>query len=195
MSADSNSATDPSLPPSVDTSDLTGCTTKYIAGACHCRDHSFRIEACKVRFGFASCHCSSCRSSHAAPFVMWAGMNADCSTPDIFQVSTREGASSILTAFESSATCTRFFCSRCGSHLYIKYSDGERWGGEVHFPTALLDEESLKNLEEVVSAAGRPRYLHVFYSDRHGCLGDEQKWVDAPKFGGKTGLEPIWNES
>ncbi len=166
-------------------------TTKYVKGQCHCNDHSFCIEAAKIRFGFASCHCTICRTSHSAPFVMWAGMNADCSTPDIFQVSSASEATSTLTGFRSSPTCTRYFCSRCGSHLYIKYDDGERWGGEVHFPTALLDEESLKNLEEVVAKAGRPRYLHVFSSDRHGSMGDLQKWVDAPKYGGKTGLEPL----
>jgi hypothetical protein len=164
---------------------------KLIRGHCHCHDHSFCIEAAKVRFGFASCHCSICRSSHAAPFVMWAGMNADCSTPEIFQVTSIPNSLSSLTAFRSSPTCTHYFCSRCGSHLYIKYDEGERWGGEVHFPTALLDEESLKNLEEVVTNAGRPRYLHVFASDRHGAMGDLQKWTDAPKYGGTTGLEPL----
>jgi hypothetical protein len=62
----------------------------------------------------------------------------------------------------------------------------------VHFPTALLDEESLRNLEEaVVTNGGRPRYLHVFSSDRHGCLGDLQKWVEGPKYGGNAGLEPV----
>jgi hypothetical protein len=173
---------------------------KIVTGHCLCQGNSFSIDATKIRFGFASCHCSICRQSHSAPFVMWAGMNADCSTPDIFKVSSQNGSS--LSSFRTSNGCTRYFCSTCGSHLYIRYDDvvqGEpeessskpQWAGEVHFPTALLDDESVLNLEEVVSEAGRPRYLHVFSSDRHPCMGDLNKWADAPKYGGKTGLEPM----
>jgi hypothetical protein len=75
-----------------------------------------------------------------------SGMNADKS--DDFKVS----STSPLSAYQSSANCTRYFCSSCGTHLYIKYgSDGPdiRWGGEVHFPTALLDAEGLRALEQV----------------------------------------------
>ena len=38
---------------------------------------------------------------------------------------------------------------------------------------------------------GKPRYLHVFYSDRSPALGDLKKWVEGPKHGGSTGLEPF----
>ena len=57
----------------------------------------------------------------------------------------------IISAYESSPSCTRFFCSTCGSHIYIKYSDSisDKWAGEVHFPTALLDTESVEILEKV----------------------------------------------
>jgi hypothetical protein len=64
--------------------DPRGDAKKFVKGRCHCNDHSFSIEAAQIRFGFASCHCSVCRTSHAAPFVMWGGMNAVSSTPDIF---------------------------------------------------------------------------------------------------------------
>lgn len=37
----------------------------------------------------------------------------------------------------------------------------------------------------------KPRYLHVFASDRVPFLGDLKEWAAAPKYGGKTGLEPI----
>lgn len=39
--------------------------------------------------------------------------------------------------------------------------------------------------------AEKPRYLHVFTSDRHPCLGDLKEWAAASKYGGETGLEPI----
>lgn len=166
-------------------------TESTVSGTCMCKAHSFSIEASKIRFGFASCHCSICRQSHAAPFVMWAGMNADCSTPDVFLVTSKDSSS--LTGFRTSSSCTRYFCSTCGTHLYIKYDSDveERWAGEVHFPTALLDVDSLRILEEAMTKAGRPRYLHVFANDRNLCIGDMKQWATAPKYGGETGLEPL----
>lgn len=162
-----------------------------VTGSCLCKAHSFSISADQIRFGFASCHCSVCRQAHAAPFVMWAGMNADRSTPDIFQVTSTNG----LTAYRSSPCCVRHFCATCGTHLYIKYDDPptctERFAGEIHFPTALLDESSMRHLEAAMVAVDRPRYLHVFSSDRHSCMGDLEAWAHAPRYGGITGLEPL----
>lgn len=165
-----------------------------ITGSCLCENHSFSIDVRKVRFGFASCHCTICRKSHGAPFVMWAGMNKDNSTPDVFQVVAKEGAAP-LSKYASTSTCDRYFCPSCGTNLYLKYGDGdgetERWAGEVHFPTALLDDVSCGKLEVAMRNANRPRYLHVFASTRHPCMGDWTEWASAPKYGGETGLEPL----
>eukprot|EP01036_Dinobryon_divergens_P025153 gene25152-33673_t len=88
--------------------------------------------------------------------------------------------------------CSRYFCSNCGTHLYIKYKDGpERWAGEVHFPTALLSSTSLAALEAHMAATGKPRYLHVFYSDKENSIGDLVSWAHGPKHGGPSGLEPL----
>lgn len=125
---------------------------------------------------------------------MWAGMNPDCSTLDIFQLSSVDEALP-LSKFRSSPTCNRFFCPTCGTHLYLKYdeddTDSNRWAGEVHFPTALLDDSSCAKLEEQMKKVNRPRYLHVFSSERHPCLGTLSDWANAPKYGGATGLEPL----
>jgi hypothetical protein len=167
-----------------------------IGGSCLCKAHSFKIDVRKVRFGFASCHCTVCRRSHGAPFVMWAGMDASNSTPDIFQLNSADEAFP-LTEFKSTETCSRYFCPSCGTHLYLKYdqveSGGEenRWSGEIHFPTALLDEISCSKLEEAMKKVNRPRYLHVFASQKHPCLGNLEEWATAPKYGGVTGLEPL----
>lgn len=167
-----------------------------IVGSCFCKAHSFTIDVKKVRFGFASCHCSICRQSHGSPFVMWAGMNPDCSTPDIFRLQTREDALP-LSVYKSSENCGRYFCPTCGTHLYLKYDDGDtnvqRWAGEIHFPTALLDAVSCAKLEEAMKKVNRPRYLHVFSSERHPCMGNLSEWASAPKYGGETGLEPLEN--
>jgi hypothetical protein len=37
----------------------------------------------------------------------------------------------------------------------------------------------------------KPRYRHVFYSDRSSCLGNLEEWASGPKYGGTTGLEQL----
>lgn len=65
-----------------------------------------------------------------------------------FVVTAPEGG---VGSFRSSDNCTRYFCNNCGSHVYIKYDDSgpERWAGEIHFPTSILDAASLPLLEKV----------------------------------------------
>ena len=104
-----------------------------LSGKCLCQSSSFQIPVESVRFGFASCHCSICRLAHAAPFVLWSGLNADQASK--FLVDSTCG----LSVFSSSESCTRYFCSNCGTHLYIKYKDGpERWAGEVKIDSLCL---------------------------------------------------------
>lgn len=52
----------------------------------------------------------------------------------------------------------------------------------------LIDVKAMESL-------GKPRYLHVFVSDASPCLGDVGKWANGPKYGGVTGLEPLWAPS
>ena len=81
------------------------------------------------------------------------------------QTSPCHGCPAGMTSYRSSSICVRFFCSTCGSQVFIRYDnvihngvedthgDSEAtlspWAGEVHFPTSLLDAESVLLLEEV----------------------------------------------
>ena len=62
---------------------------------------------------------------------------------------------------------------------------------QVHFPTALLSSSSIAALEAHIAATGKPRYLHVFYSNKEKSLGDLVDWAGGPKYGGPSGLEPL----
>ena len=42
-----------------------------------------------------------------------------------------------------------------------------------------------------MAATGKPRYLHVFYSDKENSMGDLVSWAHGPKHGGPSGLEPL----
>jgi hypothetical protein len=72
------------------------------------------------------------------------------------------------------------------------YDDGpSAWAGEIHIATATLDDSCIPRLEAHMKSTGRPRYLHVFFSDRGACLGDLAEWASAPRFGGTSGTEPL----
>jgi hypothetical protein len=136
----------------------------FVNGSCQCGTYAFQISPSFVKLGSASCHCSICRKIHASPFVQWSGIKADhndkfriiCTSDDEKSVGqVRES----LSKFRTSPECLRYFCGNCGTHLFIEYDrffeekEGLKkssWEGEIHFPTALLDENSVKILEEVI---------------------------------------------
>jgi hypothetical protein len=154
---------------------------QFIKGSCLCGAYTFRISPSFIKFGFASCHCSICRKMHAAPVIQWGGMKAEHNGHFIITSANNDERSTeqvkdSLSKFRTSPECLRYFCGTCGSHVFIeydRYSEGENdhkkspWEGEIHFPTALLDEESVILLEEV-------RPVTVFCSEflfipRVGC--------------------------
>ncbi len=155
-----------------------------IIGKCCCQKYSFCIPQEFIKFGFASCHCSICRRSHGSPFVLWSGIKSEHRVH--FQVllkdSSLNGLNEIkgsLSHFRTSADCSRYFCGTCGTHLFIDYEkDGSvsekksPWEDEIHFPTALLDNESLERLEEVSFRV--PPSLSEFDSPFLGCESYEQ---------------------
>ena len=142
--------------------------SSIMIGKCHCEKYSFQIDPEYIKFGFASCHCSICRTCHSAPFVQWSGIKKEHSPH--FQVFCRdlpptadfEVVKASLSNYRSSEDCIRYFCGTCGTHLFIQYEksnqtsvlsgpNGSPWDGEIHFPTALLSGDSLAALEEVNS--------------------------------------------
>ena len=101
-------------------------TMSILSGHCLCHSSTFSVPVNSIQFGFASCHCSICRLSHGAPFVLWSGLSAD--QAEHFSVQSSCG----LSSFASSPVSTCYFCSKCGSHVYIKYADGpDKCAGEV----------------------------------------------------------------
>lgn len=159
-----------------------------LTGGCLCGNIRYSVPVAAIRFGFASCHCSLCRRAHGAPVVMWSGVGSDA----VAQFRVENAAEGTLSSYRSTPSCTRFFCARCGTHTHLAYdSDAGQWANETHIATATIDDECLPALETHIATAGKPRALHVYYSDRAQCVGDFAAWVEAPKYGGPSGTEPI----
>ena len=89
--------------------------TEVYQGSCLCA--AVRYELLTAPKAVSHCHCSQCRKGHGAAFASYASVPR--STLRIL-----EGATSI-TAYRSSATVLREFCTRCGSTLFWSRSEGE----------------------------------------------------------------------
>jgi len=107
-------------------------------GSCLCG--SVRFTATLPSKWVAHCHCTRCQRAHGAPFVTWAGFEADRVTID------DAGA---LCWYESDAGGSRGFCGRCGSPMFFR---SERWAGELHIARALF-----------IDPLDRAPQAHVFY--------------------------------
>jgi hypothetical protein len=84
-----------------------------LLGSCLCGSVRYEITA---PLGNAEhCHCSMCRKAHGAAFSTNSVVPAD-------RLTVTPGAD-FITEYESSPKLRRFFCSSCGSQLFIRRLD------------------------------------------------------------------------
>ena len=78
-----------------------------IEGFCECRRVRFEIDG-EIE-DFSHCHCSQCRRMHGAAYATFAGV-----ARSKFRYVSGE---SDVSAYESSDSSYRYFCSICGSNI------------------------------------------------------------------------------
>jgi hypothetical protein len=84
---------------------------KTIDGGCLCG--AVRYQVSGDAYGITHCHCRTCRRASGAPFVTWAGFDADK-----FNFTQGQPGS-----YASSNNVIRTFCSRCGTALTYQRLD------------------------------------------------------------------------
>jgi hypothetical protein len=82
-----------------------------IEGGCLCG--AIRYRAWGNAYGITHCHCQTCRRASGAPFVTWAGFDADK-----FGFTKGEPVT-----YASSSQVVRTFCGRCGTGLTYRRAD------------------------------------------------------------------------
>jgi hypothetical protein len=95
-----------------------------LSGGCFCG--SIRYEATGTPFNETSCHCSICRRTTGAPFVVWFSVQRTQ-----FQLMGGEP-----TRLRSTAHGTRSFCPRCGTQLTF---EDDNYPDEIDVTTCSLD--------------------------------------------------------
>jgi hypothetical protein len=126
---------------------------KSTEGRCLCG--AVRYRASGPAYGITHCHCKTCRRASGAPFVTWAGFDADK-----FTFVTGQPAS-----YASSTNVIRTFCGQCGTALTYQRVD---LPSSIDVTLGSLDDlEALKpqdhtwtesQLSWISLADGLPRY-------------------------------------
>ena len=135
-----------------------------VSGACLCGAVRFEFDAPSLFC--AHCHCSMCRRAHGAGYVTWIGVP--------FERFRLIAGVVGLVRYRSSEHGTRSFCGRCGSSLFCESTLHPDYVDIV-----------VANLDSTLDVAPQ---AHFYFDDR-------APWVaiadDLPRFGGKTGTEPL----
>ncbi|KIW25983.1 uncharacterized protein PV07_09116 [Cladophialophora immunda] len=147
---------------------------------CHCKLTSFSLSIPSLLLPLKSalCHCSSCRHATGQLFATWAVIPADL-PPGVLG-----GGGGDLVKYESSPTCQRWFCRRCGASV-INVDGGqgqEEWEvgtGVLYF---LDDDGSPKGLE------GKLNRVQLWVQDVKGD-GGAVGWINQGKL---QGMDRHW---
>ena len=99
-----------------------------VKARCHCG--AVEIEARLPTQFVVHCFCQSCRKTHAAGSVAFAGFTKD-------QVRIARGEEHISN-YESSPQTWRKFCKNCGTRLGFETNSNPSWANEFHVPLALF---------------------------------------------------------
>ena len=143
---------------------MPDASRRAVPGGCLCGAVRFEIELPTVFCGH--CHCSMCRRAHGASFVTWIVV-----PHERFRL---VAGAERLVRYRSSEHGTRTFCAACGSTLFCE---------STHQP-AVIDIVRA-NLEGEIDRAPE---AHFYFDDRASWTAVAD---DLPRFGGKTGLEPL----
>jgi len=138
--------------------------TQTVRGGCFCGAVRFEVELPSLFCGH--CHCSMCRRAHGAGYVTWFAVPHErCKFL---------GGQQRLVRFRSSDHGTRSFCGTCGSTLFCE---------STRHPDVI--DIVLANMDGTIDLVPQ---AHFYFDDR-------ADWVrvadDLPRFGGKTGMEPL----
>ena len=104
-----------------------------------------------------ACHCDICRTWGGGPLLALDG-GVDLEVSDL----------SFVTVFGSTDWAERGFCSKCGTHLYIKVKDS----GRYIVPAGLFDLDQELDFDHQIFIDKRPSY-YCFVNETKDMTGEE----------------------
>lgn len=126
-------------------------------GQCLCGAVQFTVQIASSSVG--ACHCTICRRWGGSPLLA-----VDCGTDVAFQ------GSQDIAVFGSTAWAQRAFCSRCGTHLYIRVLQT----GRYIMPAGLFELNELQ-FDHQIFVDQRPGYYD--FANRTRELTGAEVWA------------------
>lgn len=114
-----------------------------IAGTGSCLCGATRFTAKNISNSVGACHCSMCRKWGGGPLLV-----IDCGVDVSF-----EGDENV-SVFDSSKWAERGFCAKCGSHLFYRLKEANRY----HMPVGLFDDDRERVLDHQVFIDEKPSF-------------------------------------
>jgi hypothetical protein len=124
--------------------------TGTFQGSCLC--HIVRYEIKSRPKALSHCHCSQCRKGHGAAFASYASVPR----ADLHLI---QGAEHI-TAYRSSESVLRQFCSQCGSSLFWSKSQGE-YADWISIALGTLDTSFLSEKQRHIEVASKASWYQI----------------------------------
>lgn len=115
-------------------------------GGCHCGYLRYRIAAPLT--DVAHCHCSVCRRCSGGTVITWATVPRECFT----------WLAGTPAEYRAPATCTRYFCPRCGAHLALFTRLA---ADSLDITVASLDQAHLVRPDRHIWVSARLPWLHL----------------------------------
>ena len=112
-------------------------------GQCLCG--AVEIEANSLQKNVGACHCGMCRNWGGGPFL-----TIQCDGEVAIN------GSNHVSVFNSSEWAERGFCSKCGTHLFYRVKQNQRY----FFPAGLFDLDEELNFDHQVFIDKKPIFYH-----------------------------------
>lgn len=137
-------------------------TLKDIKGKCLCGCVEVEVKEAMDELGV--CHCSSCRSWGAGPFL-----GLECGTDVSFK------GEENISIYNSSDWAERGFCKKCGSNLFYRFKENKK----MIFSSEIFSDLKLK-MDHQIFTDEKPDYYN-FSEETKNMTGPEVFAAFAPK--------------
>jgi hypothetical protein len=124
--------------------------TGTFQGSCLCRTVKYEIKSPPK--ALSHCHCSQCRKGHGAAFASYGSVPR----ADLHLI---QGAE-LITAYRSSESVLRQFCSQCGSSLFWSKSRGE-YADWISIALGTLDTYFTSDKQRHIEVASKAPWYEI----------------------------------
>lgn len=104
--------------------ETTSPNTTIMKASCHCKTHSyeFKIPNDQLPLATSHCYCNMCRQTNGGVFESYTSLPSS-----VHPYTATSPPPPTLKSFSCTTGSNRYFCSKCGTHLFYNYTADSSW--------------------------------------------------------------------